>query len=56
VESDTFVQIETKKGDILRGKGLDATEDFKKFSFKSNVTGSFPHFEQRVETNEDRLF
>ncbi len=56
VESDTFVQIETKKGDILRGKGLDATEDFKKFSFKSNVTGKFPNFEQRVETNEDRIF
>lgn len=56
VESDTFVQIETKKGDILRGKGLDAVEDFSKFSFKSDVTGTFPDFEQRVETNEESVF
>ena len=56
VESDTFVQIETKKGDILRGKGLNATEDFSKFSFKSNVTGKFPNFEKRVETNEETVF
>ena len=56
VESDTFVQIETKKGDVLRGKGLDATEDFSKFSFKSDVTGKFPDFEQRVETNDEAVF
>jgi len=56
VESDTFVQIETKKGDVLRGKGLDATEDFSRFSFKSEVTGTFPDFNKRVETNDDKLF
>lgn len=56
VESDTFVQIETKKGDILRGKGLDATEDFTRFSFKSEVTGFFPNFEKRVETNDDKIY
>lgn len=56
VESDTFVQIETPKGDILRGKGLDATEDFSQSSFKSNVTGQFPDFKQRVEQQDDRTF
>ena len=56
VESNTFVQIETKRGDILRGKGLDATEDFSRFSFKSNVSGKFPDFKRRVETNEESVF
>lgn len=56
VESDTFVQIETKKGDVLRGKGLDATEDFSRFSFKSDVTGEFPNFRERVEKDEEDIF
>lgn len=56
VESDTFVQIETTKGDVLRGKGLDATEDFSKFSFKSDVTGKFPDFERRVEQDDTGIF
>lgn len=56
VESDTFVQIETPKGDILRGKGLDATEDFSRFTFKSNVSGKFPDFKSRVETNDQSIF
>ncbi|MCW8965201.1 MAG: LPS export ABC transporter periplasmic protein LptC [Candidatus Pacearchaeota archaeon] len=56
VESDTFVQIETKKGDVLRGKGLDAVEDFSRFSFKSDVTGEFPNFRERVEQDEEDIF
>lgn len=56
VESDTFVQIETKKGDVLRGKGLDAAEDFSRFTFKSNVTGKFPDFQRRVESNDTIMF
>ena len=56
VESDTFVQIETVKGDILRGKGLDATEDFSRFSFKSNVSGKFPDFKKRMESNDEQIF
>lgn len=56
VESDTFVQIQTKKGDILRGKGLDATEDFSNFKFLRDVTGTFPEFNKRVESNDDKLF
>jgi LPS export ABC transporter protein LptC len=56
VESDTFVQIETKKGDVLRGKGLDAKEDFSTFSFKSDVTGEFPNFKERVERDEEDIF
>ncbi len=56
VESNTFVQIETKKGDILRGKGLNAVEDFSHFSFKSDVSGKFPDFKRRVETNDQSFF
>jgi LPS export ABC transporter protein LptC len=56
VMSDTFVQIETAKGDILRGKGLDAVEDFSRFSFKSQVTGQFPNFKDRMGKNEEKVF
>jgi LPS export ABC transporter protein LptC len=56
VESNTYVQIETKKGDILRGKGLDAVEDFSHFSFKSDVSGKFPDFKRRSETNDESFF
>lgn len=56
VESNTFVQIETVKGDILRGKGLDAVEDFSRFTFKSQVSGTFPDFKRRVEANDDALY
>jgi LPS export ABC transporter protein LptC len=56
VESNTYVQIETVKGDILRGKGLDAVEDFSRFTFKSEVSGKFPDFKTRVETNDDGVY
>ena len=56
VESDTYVQIETRKGDILRGKGLDATEDFSHFTFKSEVSGKFPDFKQRLENKDEPVF
>ncbi|NLD92059.1 MAG: LPS export ABC transporter periplasmic protein LptC [Fibrobacter sp.] len=56
VESNTYVQIKTKKGDILRGKGLTAVEDFSRFSFKSDVKGVFPDFKRRVESNEESFF
>jgi LPS export ABC transporter protein LptC len=56
VESDTYVQIQTKKGDILRGKGLDAVDDFSHFSFKSNVSGIFPNFKRRLESNDESIF
>jgi LPS export ABC transporter protein LptC len=56
VVSDTCVQIVTKKGDRLRGNGLDATEDFSRFTFKSDVKGIFPDFKRRVEKNEEDVF
>ena len=56
VESDTFVQIETPKGDIMRGKGLDAVEDFSHFTFKSQVSGQFPDFKRRAEANNDKIY
>jgi LPS export ABC transporter protein LptC len=56
VGSNTYVQIQTKKGDILSGKGLDAVEDFKKFKFLSDVKGKFPDFKRRVESNDESFF
>ena len=56
VASDTYVQIETPKGDIMRGKGLDATEDFSRFTFKSQVSGRFPDFKRRAETDDESIF
>ena len=53
ITSDTFVQVETKKGDILRGKGLEARDDFSRFSFKAEVQGVFPDFKRRMEEGDD---
>jgi len=53
VTSDTYVQIETPKGDLLRGKGLDATDNFSRFSFKASVSGKFPDFRRRIEEEDD---
>jgi LPS export ABC transporter protein LptC len=52
VTSDTYVQLTTKKGDVLRGKGLDAAEDFSSWEFKSEVSGKFPNFKERIEKDE----
>ena len=49
VLSDTYVQLTTAKGDVLRGKGLDAAEDFSSWRFLHDVSGRFPNFRQRVE-------
>jgi LPS export ABC transporter protein LptC len=53
VTSDTYVQLTTKKGDVLRGKGLDAAEDFSSWEFKQDVSGRFPNFKERVEKGEE---
>lgn len=56
VESDTYVQIETPKGDVMRGKGLDAAEDFSHFIFKAKVSGQFPDFKRRIETDDGKIY
>jgi LPS export ABC transporter protein LptC len=53
VTSDTYVQLTTKKNDVLRGKGLDAAEDFSSWEFKQDVSGRFPNFKERVERGEE---
>lgn len=53
VTSETYVQITTQKGDVLRGKGLDAAEDFSSWEFKHDVSGRFPNFKERVDKGED---
>jgi len=56
VTSETYVQIETNKGDILRGRGLDAKDDFSRFSFKADVRGRFPDFRRRMEQEDEDFF
>jgi hypothetical protein len=56
VTSDVVVVIKTKKGDILSGTGLDAIEDFSRFTFRKDVKGKFPDFKRRVESNEESFF
>jgi len=48
VTSDTHVQLTTAKGDVLRGKGLDAAEDFSSWQFLHDVSGRFPNFRERI--------
>jgi LPS export ABC transporter protein LptC len=56
ITSDTYVQIQTPKGDVLRGKGLDAVDDFSRFSFKADVRGRFPDFRKRMEQEDEDFF
>jgi hypothetical protein len=53
VESNTFVEIQTPKGDVLRGKGLMAEEDFSSWSLIRSVSGTFPDFKKRIEQDEE---
>ena len=55
VQSDTLVQIETPQGDVMRGKGLDAAEDFSWWTLKRSVSGEFPNFRERVESDDPIL-
>ena len=50
--SDTLVELRSAKGDVLRGKGFDASEDFSRSSFQHSVSGWFPQFRERVEKDE----
>lgn len=52
IYSNTYVQIRTPSGDVLRGKGLDAEEDFSRWSLKQNVSGRFPEFRKRMGEDE----
>ena len=53
VGSDDFVEITTPEGDVLRGKGLDATESFSSWSLRENVSGEFPNFKERMDSDEE---
>ncbi len=53
VGSDDFVEIRTPDGDVLRGKGLDATESFSQWTLRKNVSGVFPSFQDRMEEDEE---
>jgi LPS export ABC transporter protein LptC len=52
ITSDEFVQIKTRNGDILQGKGLEAAEDFSWWKFLHDVSGRFPNFKERVDKGE----
>lgn len=52
VGSDDFVEITTPAGDVMRGKGLDATESFSEWTLRQSVSGKFPNFRARMESDE----
>jgi LPS export ABC transporter protein LptC len=56
VTSETYVQVETAKGDLLRGKGLEARDDFSRFAFLADVQGIFPDFRRRLEEQDEDFF
>jgi LPS export ABC transporter protein LptC len=53
VGSDDFVEIQTPGGDIMRGKGLDADENFTNWKLRESVSGSFPRFRERMDNDEE---
>ncbi len=53
VTSNDYVQLKTKNGDILQGKGMEAAEDFSWWKFLHDVSGRFPNFKDRVEKGEE---
>jgi LPS export ABC transporter protein LptC len=55
VSSDVYVQVETKNGDIMRGKGLDADENLNNWTFRANFSGQLQNFKERIE-NDEPLF
>jgi LPS export ABC transporter protein LptC len=55
ITSNELVRITTPSGDVLQGRGLDAREDFSRWSLRQNVSGKFPQFKKRVETDESFL-
>jgi LPS export ABC transporter protein LptC len=53
VTSDDYVQLTTRNGDVLKGRGMEAAEDFSWWKFLHNVSGRFPNFKERVESGEE---
>ncbi len=53
VTSNDYVQVKTLKGDVLRGKGLDAAEDFSWWKFEHDVSGRFPNFRERADKGDE---
>ncbi len=53
IGSDDYVKIKTPNGDILRGKGLDASESFSWWTLRKSVSGEFPDFKKRMESDEE---
>ena len=52
VTSQSYVEITTQKGDVMRGKGVDAAEDFSSWQFLHDVSGRFPNFKERIDKGE----
>lgn len=52
VGSDDYVKIRTPTGDILRGKGLDGSETFSWWSLREDVSGAFPNFRERMDSDD----
>lgn len=52
VGSDDYVRIITPGGDVLEGKGLDASETFSWWTLRDKVKGKFPNFKDQMVDDE----
>ncbi len=48
LHSDDYVEIATVGGEVLRGKGFNAAEDFSWWEFHEDVTGKFTNFDDEL--------
>lgn len=53
VGSDDYVKIITPGGDVLKGKGLDASENFSWWTLRKNVSGEFPNFKDPTNDKQN---
>jgi LPS export ABC transporter protein LptC len=52
IGSSDYVKITTPRGDVMRGKGLDATETFSTWRLLASVRGEFPNFRERAGSDD----
>lgn len=51
--SSDYVEIASASGEVMRGKGFDAAEDFSWWEFKKDVSGEFTNFDEQLGFSEE---
>ncbi|MCL1946160.1 MAG: LPS export ABC transporter periplasmic protein LptC [Chitinivibrionia bacterium] len=50
--SDDFVELRSSDGEIIRGRGFRAAQDFEWWDFSNEVSGNFPSIDAEFEKGE----